>query len=78
MKSHLENINEKLAQRSSENALRELKVNENLIDFCSNDYLGFASESEIHNHNDVQQYGSTGSRLISGNNKLTIEVLAGL
>ena len=74
MKSHLANIDEKLAKRSSENAFRELKVNNGLVDFCSNDYLGFASEKEIHYHNEGTQYGSTGSRLISGNNTLTIEV----
>jgi 8-amino-7-oxononanoate synthase len=74
MKPHYKNIEQKLSDRKSENALRELKVNKNLVDFCSNDYLGFASETEIHNHNELQQFGSTGSRLISGNNVLTIEV----
>jgi len=76
MKSHLNHIQQKLAQRKSENALRELKVNENLIDFCSNDYLGFASEAEIHILDEVlsETYGATGSRLISGNHKITEEV----
>jgi 8-amino-7-oxononanoate synthase len=44
------------------------------VDFCSNDYLGFAHSSallknrideEINKHADLN--GSTGSRLISGN-----------
>lgn len=74
MKSHIENIENKLSKRKSENAFRELKTSKGLIDFCSNDYLGFASEKFIHQHDAIDQYGSTGSRLISGNNYLTIEV----
>jgi len=74
MKSHIANIGAKLAKRKSENAFRELKVTKNLVDFCSNDYLGFASENEVHIHNEFEQFGSTGSRLISGNNNLTLEV----
>lgn len=70
--SALNYIQTKIDQRKSENAFRELKVNDGLIDFCSNDYLGFASEKKIHR---VQQelilYGATGSRLISGNHQLT-------
>ncbi len=74
MKSHYKNIEQKLFNRKSENALRELKVNNELIDFCSNDYLGFASEPEIHIQNGIELFGSTGSRLISGNHKITEEV----
>lgn len=76
MNNHLNYIQQKLEQRKSENALRELKVNENLIDFCSNDYLGFASEAEIHILDEVfsESYGATGSRLISGNHKITEDV----
>jgi len=74
MKSHLEHIEQKLAKRKSKNAFRELKVNNNLIDFCSNDYLGFASEKEIHILDGLPQFGATGSRLISGNYKQTVEV----
>ena len=39
MKSHFKNIEQKLSDRKSENALRELKINEGLVDFCSNDYF---------------------------------------
>ena len=76
MNSHLKHIKEKLEQRKSENALRELKSNEDLVDFCSNDYLGFASETEIHILDEVvaKTFGATGSRLISGNHKVTVEV----
>ncbi len=76
MKSHYNKIEKKLSDRKSENALRELKINGNLVDFCSNDYLGFASESEIHILEEVvaETFGATGSRLISGNHKITEEV----
>jgi len=74
MKSHFQHIEKKIAKRKAENAFRELKINNNLIDFCSNDYLGFASEKEIHCLDALPQYGATGSRLISGNYKLTVEV----
>jgi 8-amino-7-oxononanoate synthase len=74
MKPHLSHIQQKLSQRKVDNALRELKVNDNLIDFCSNDYLGFASEKEIHVLDNLEQFGATGSRLISGNHKTTEEV----
>ncbi len=74
MKSHLSHIEQKLSKRKAENAFRELKVNDDLIDFCSNDYLGFASEKEIHILENLPQFGATGSRLISGNYELTEEV----
>lgn len=75
MNSHLSHIQQKLDQRKAENALRELKVTEGLIDVCSNDYLGFAQESSIHKtDNELTQFGSTGSRLIRGNYLLNEEV----
>ncbi len=65
-------IQQKLDKRKAENAFRELKVENGLIDFCSNDYLGFASEKEIHTvHEELTKFGATGSRLISGNYQLT-------
>lgn len=65
---HHKNIRAKIAQRFEDNALRELKVRSSgTIDFCSNDYLGLASNSEIHQHEQLRDtYGSTGSRLIAG------------
>ncbi|PIZ05652.1 MAG: 8-amino-7-oxononanoate synthase, partial [Flavobacteriales bacterium CG_4_10_14_0_8_um_filter_32_5] len=45
-------IETKLAKRKAENAFRELKQQgvstPCLVDFCSNDYLGFAKETAIH------------------------------
>jgi len=60
-------ITEKLNQRKAENAFRELMVQGNRVDFFSNDYLGVAKmpfEGQMN-------YGSTGSRLISGNSRFT-------
>lgn len=65
---------QKLQQRQANFALRELPVSKNLIDFASNDYLGFACSDEIFNktheyllQNNIKVNGATGSRLISGN-----------
>ncbi len=75
MNTHLQYIQQKLEKRKQENAFRELKTNQHLIDFCSNDYLDFARETAIHkiNHN-LESYGATGSRLISGNYQITEDV----
>ncbi len=78
--SKMGDINEKLdkilAKRMEEGSLRSLKPNdEGLVDFCSNDYLGFARSQKLKEK--IKQYagtvdntfniGATGSRLISGN-----------
>lgn len=53
-----------LNDREANNALRKLSLpNDNLIDFCSNDYLGFAKNAFHQSSNN----GSGGSRLLSGN-----------
>ena len=67
-------IHNKLDQRRAEGLYRALKTENTLIDFCSNDYLGFARQAdlkkliteEIKAH-DGYPIGATGSRLISGN-----------
>ncbi len=66
-----------LHKRQEQNALRTLAVNNQLIDFCSNDYLGFANSKELFDLTELElshlitQYphllGSTGSRLLAGN-----------
>ncbi|MFD0749451.1 aminotransferase class I/II-fold pyridoxal phosphate-dependent enzyme [Mucilaginibacter calamicampi] len=70
-------IANRLAERREAGNLRALKPEGNLIDFCSNDYLGFARSAELKkavasecsaNH---ALNGATGSRLISGNLKYT-------
>jgi 8-amino-7-oxononanoate synthase len=59
----------KIIEREKASSLRRLSVTSNLIDFCSNDYLGFSLEQWCSTEN----ASSTGSRLISGNSKLHIE-----
>lgn len=60
--------------------LRHLAAGYPAIDFCSNDYLGFARDPEIHQyllqllHTQPELLsGSTGSRLISGNSAFALE-----
>ena len=70
-------LSEKLNLRSQNLALRQLVIQNNLIDFSSNDYLGFANSEIIFNKthqylvdNKSMQNGATGSRLLSGNHKI--------
>ncbi len=70
-------MEKKLEGRKELNALRQLMPPPSLIDFFSNDYLGFAKCKEIYDHsqeimkNDNSLYnGATGSRLLSGNHTL--------
>ncbi|MBB6126405.1 aminotransferase class I/II-fold pyridoxal phosphate-dependent enzyme [Mucilaginibacter lappiensis] len=67
-------IESKLEERRSSGTYRTLKPESDLIDFCSNDYLGFARSAVLKHYIDeeVQNHpqslnGSTGSRLLSGN-----------
>jgi len=67
----------KLESRVQNNALRQLPLGNNLIDFSSNDYLGFSKSAVIFNtthqylvDNGCIQNGATGSRLLSGNHNL--------
>lgn len=62
-----------LQKRQEQNAFRKLLVNSELIDFCSNDYLGFARSKKLSkNISKVcdklkAANGSGGSRLLAGN-----------
>jgi len=67
-------IEQKLEERRAADSYRTLKPDNALIDFCSNDYLGFASSAELKNktgrevnNSGLIANGSTGSRLLSGN-----------
>jgi 8-amino-7-oxononanoate synthase len=69
-----EYIETKLSERSLLGSYRILKPENSLVDFCSNDYLGFARSPVLKSSIDdeVNKYtgslnGATGSRLISGN-----------
>ena len=64
----------KLEQREQNNSIRKLALPNHLIDFASNDYLGFSKSEAIFNgthsflfDNNIIQNGATGSRLLSGN-----------
>ncbi len=77
-------ITQKIEQRIEKNALRSLRIKNKLIDFSSNDYLGFSKSATIFEgahrylteHN-LQENGATGSRLLSGNHQLydTVETM---
>jgi len=74
-----ERLNNAILKRRHENALRELTVTNNLVDFCSNDYLGFAQNAEIRDYllqelPKLRKIGSTGSRLLKGNYSLIEKV----
>ena len=70
-------LQKKLEDRESNNALRSLGDYSNLVDFSSNDYLGFSTSEIIFEralailkeHN-LEKNGATGSRLLSGNHSL--------
>lgn len=68
-------LTEKLNQRIESNSLRQLVYDSQpVVDFSSNDYLGFAQDKNLFDtvhrfliENNLQINGATGSRLISGN-----------
>lgn len=70
-------LQDKLSNRIATNALRKLPASNDLVDFASNDYLGFAKNTAIFNKvhqllvdENLLVNGATGSRLLSGNHKL--------
>ena len=71
------NLSQKLISRKQNDALRQLPLPNNLIDFASNDYIGFAKSEEIFDQahrflieNNFKINGATGSRLLTGNHLL--------
>lgn len=65
---------QKLQQREQQNALRKLPIANDLIDFASNDYIGFSKNENIFHEThqflldkSIKANGATGSRLLSGN-----------
>lgn len=83
MAAHKDLLVKLLAERKTAGLLRETKRVDELIDFCSNDYLGLARDADLAENLDwsfvqwraeqapqAQINGSTGSRLISGHSAL--------
>lgn len=70
-------LKKRLQVREEQGLLRKLSLPNNLIDFSSNDYLGFARSAELQklaaaelatcNFQPSTGFGSTGSRLLTGN-----------
>lgn len=74
-------LQRKLQERKKNNALRSLPSSNNLVDFSSNDYLGFAENETIYANTfqlsltkNISQNGASGSRLLSGNHSLYKEL----
>ena len=66
-----EHLKSLLDKKEAAGLLRRLVSVTDKVDFCSNDYLGFASNEEIiFNSQSYVNNGSTGSRLITGNSML--------
>jgi 8-amino-7-oxononanoate synthase len=71
------NLSDKLETRKQQKSLRALPLPNDLIDFASNDYIGFSKSVTIFDavhqflldHN-IKCNGATGSRLLSGNHQL--------
>lgn len=77
MQKHPLKLINSLERRKENQAFRKLPILRNLIDFSSNDYLGFAACEEIFNESQeilekykLKKNGSSGSRLLSGNNEV--------
>lgn len=74
-------LQQALQKRTEQNALRGLRINDLPVDFCSNDYRGYARsrllQSAIErewNALPERMNGSTGSRLLAGNTAYTEEL----
>ena len=84
MKKFPKNLSDKLESRIANNALRQLPSSIDLVDFASNDYLGFSKSESVFDtthqfllDRNIKNNGATGSRLLSGNHKLYKETGCG-
>jgi 8-amino-7-oxononanoate synthase len=66
-------LDDKLSERRLQDAFRRLRLPEGKIDFCSNDYLGIATNGLLEEAGWLLAHGSTGSRLLAGNYPLIEE-----
>src|SRR5258708_36432456 len=67
-------LDRKLAERRENAAMRELRLPEGKVDFCSNDYLGVVRNGLLAMGDAALAHGSGGSRLLAGNYALIEEV----
>lgn len=74
-------LQRKLDKRYADNSIRQLGESSSLVDFSSNDYLGFANNEELFSktfqlllNKNIAQNGATGSRLLTGNYPLFSEL----
>ncbi len=70
-------LRSKLSERLEDGSMRSLQTSGGLIDFSSNDYLGFSRKKAILDataatlkESNLQENGATGSRLLTGNHSL--------
>jgi 8-amino-7-oxononanoate synthase len=67
-------LHKKLNEQKEQNSFRQLRLPDNsMIDFCSNDYLGIVKNGLLNESSSSKPsliYGSTGSRLLTGNYQL--------
>ncbi len=73
-------LQDKIDTRTQEDSFRSLGLQQDLLDFSSNDYLGFSSSKKIFNdasaflkQHSLEVNGATGSRLLTGNHSLYID-----
>ena len=65
---------QRLDERRQQDSFRQLRLPDaSLVDFCSNDYLGIVKNNLLHVNYQSLKSGSTGSRLLTGNNLLAQE-----
>lgn len=74
-------LTQRLATYQQSGLLRQLRTADGFVDFCSNDYLGFARSPELKlaiqqadTENTQGRTGATGSRLLAGQTHLADEV----
>lgn len=72
---------ERLHDRQKNGLLRQLSTADDVVDFCSNDYLGFARSTELKARiqqadfgDNTNRTGATGSRLLAGQTELANQV----
>jgi len=73
-------LQDKIETRAEEHSLRSLGLRQDLLDFSSNDYLGFSRSKKMYNKacSILKQYnyqanGATGSRLLTANHPLYLD-----